>query len=108
MRLQTGNGRLGMAQHMAVCRGDKFNLVRVAGVTQAVQRIEVGIHVAVGRVNHRCAAIQNVVAAEQNAVFEQHQAQVVGGMPGRVYHLQCMNRFALQPREYEREQLLIL
>ena len=42
------------------------------------------VHVAVRRIDHRGAAVQDVIAAEQQAVFHQHQAQVIGGMAGRV------------------------
>ena len=60
-----------------------------AGGGERVQRIQVGRHVAVGRIDHRGAAVEDVVAREQQAVFQQHQAQVVGGVAGRVDDLQA-------------------
>ena len=35
--------------------------------------------------------------AEQQAVFQQHQAQVVGGMAGRVNYFERMSQIALRP-----------
>ena len=46
------------------------------------------MHVAIGRVDDGGAAVEDVVAAEQQAVFLQHQAHVVGRMAWGVDDLQ--------------------
>ncbi len=66
-----------------------------AGGAQQVQGFQVQRHVAVGRVNHGRAAAQNVVAAEQQLVFQQHQAQVVGSVARCVQHLQRVRHLAI-------------
>jgi len=63
---------------------------------QPVQRIQVVGHVAVRRVDHRGAAVQDVVTTEQQRVFHQQQAQVVGRMAWGVDHLQGMGDFAFR------------
>ncbi|MNL66897.1 hypothetical protein D3C87_1914300 [compost metagenome] len=74
---------------------DELHAVFGAHRMKPVQRIQVVGHVAVRRVDHRGAAVQDVIAAEQQIVFFQHQAQVVGRMAGRVDHLQGMGDFTL-------------
>ena len=78
-----------------------------AQAASACPAIEVGRHVAVRRVDDGGAAVQDVVAAEQQAVFFQ-QAQVVGGvawvwMARRVWVLISVWRLSSQ-----RQKLLIL
>jgi hypothetical protein len=68
----------------------KCDVVVGAGLRQCVKRFDVVGHVAVRRVDDGGAAIQYVVAAEQQAVFHQHQAHVVGSVAGGVHHLQGM------------------
>ncbi|MDT4873592.1 hypothetical protein FQZ97_1088460 [compost metagenome] len=58
-----------IAQHVAVRGQDEVDTVRLAQPVQLVQRFEVGAHVAVGRVDHGGAAVEDVVAREQQAVF---------------------------------------
>ena len=69
-------------------RQNELDLVLFTGGAQQVQRGQVIVHVAVGRVDHRGAAVEDVVAAEQQSVFEQHQADMVGRVAGRVQHQQ--------------------
>ena len=90
-----GDGCSGIADGVAVRRQDEVHLVLGAGQAQAVERIQVGAHVAVRRVDHGGAAVEDVVAAEQQTVFEQQQAQVVGRVAGRVDHLQGMSQIGL-------------
>ena len=75
---------------------------------EPVERVEVVGHVAVGRVDHGGAAVEDVVPAEQQAVFAQDQAQMVGCVAGGVHHLQGMGDFALQRFTRKRQQLIIL
>ena len=62
---------------------------------EPVQRIQVVGHVAVGRVDHRGAAVQDVVAAEEQAIFPQQQAYMVGRVAGCVDDLQGVGDFAI-------------
>ncbi len=87
---------------------DELHVVLGAQGVEPVERVQVVGHVAVGRVDHGGAAVEDVVAAEQQAVFAQEQAQVVGGVAGGVHHLQGMGDFALQRFASKREQLIIL
>ena len=106
--LQVRDGAARVAQHVAVCRQDELHAVRLAGSVQRVERIEVVGHVAVGRVNDGGAAVQHMVAAEQQGVFHQQQAQVVGRVARGVDHLQGVGDFAFQPLSSKRQQLSIL
>ncbi len=76
---------------MAVGREDELHIVLFAGRQQCVQRLQVVTHMAVRRVDHRGAAVQDVVAREQQPVFHQQQADMVGGMAGGVDGLQRMS-----------------
>ena len=58
------------ARHVAV-RGQEFDPLRCAQRIERVERIQVVAHVAVGRVDHGGAAVEDVVAAEQRGVFAQ-------------------------------------
>ena len=88
MRFQLLDGQGGKAQHIAVGGQDEFDVQLLAGLCQQVERVQVVCHVAIGRVDDGGAAVQDMVAREQQAVFDQHQAQVVGRMAGCVQHLQ--------------------
>ena len=57
-----GNGAWCIAEHVAVGRGNEFNAVLLAGLGQQVQRVQVVVHVAVWRVDHGGAAVEDVVA----------------------------------------------
>ena len=103
VRPELGNRLRCLAQHMAVRWQDEVDLVRVAGIGELVQRVEVGVHLAIGRVDDGRAAVQYVVARKQQAVFHQHQAHMVGRMAGRENNLQSV---ALRLMG-KREQLLI-
>jgi hypothetical protein len=105
--LELGDGGARLAQHMAVRGQDELHAVFGAGCVEPVERVEVVGHVAVGRVDDGRAAVEDVVAAEQQAVFPQQQAQVVGRVARRVHHLQGMGDFAVQPFSSQREQLII-
>ena len=87
---ELGNSLPGRAQHMAMRRQDEINAVRVAGLLQPIQRIQVGGHFAVGRANDGGAAVEDVVARKKQTVFDQHQADMVGGVAGRKNYLQCV------------------
>ena len=108
---EVGNRRPGLtaltADGVAVRRQDEADAVLVAGLSQAVQRIKVGAHIAIGWINHGGAAVEDVVAAEQQAVFEQQQAQVVGGMARGVDHHQGVGQIALWPLSGQGEQRLV-
>ena len=84
VRLQVRDGLRRAAQHIAVRGQDEIDVVFGAGGGQVVERLQVVVHVAIGRVHDGGAAVQDVVAAEQQAVLHQHQAQVVGGVAGGV------------------------
>jgi len=60
VRLELRNGLRRPADDVAVRRQDEFDTVLFAGLRQAVQRIEVGAHVAVGRVDDGGAAAENI------------------------------------------------
>jgi len=97
--LQVGNGPQRLAvvtpDGVAVRWQDEAHLVLRTGSSQPVQRVEVGAHVAVRRIDHGGAAVEDVVAAEQQPVFEQQQAQVIGRVAGRVEHHQGMGQITL-------------
>ena len=90
------------AQHVAVRGQDEFHAVFGEQGVQPVQRIEVVGHVAVGRVDDGGAAVQDVVAAEEQGVFHQQQAQVVGCVAGGVDGLQGVGDFAFWPLSSKR------
>ena len=48
-----------------------------------------------------------MVAAEQQAVFQQHQAQLVGGVAWREDHLETVGQIVIWPPWNKRKQLLI-
>ena len=73
-----------VAQDIPMGGQDQTNVVAGASCQQFVQRVQVAAHVAVGRADDGGAAIEHMVAAEQQAVFFQHQAQVVGRVARRV------------------------
>ena len=75
---------------MAVRGQDELHVVLLAQGQQGVQRIQIVGHVAIGRVDHCGAAVQDVVAREQQTIFHQQQAKVVGGVARCVHHLQRM------------------
>ena len=105
---QAGDDGARAAQHVAVGGQDEARFVRGAGGVELVERIEIGRHVAIGRVDDGGAAVQDVVAAEQQAVFFEQQAQVVGRVAGRVDDAQGMGDLALRRLSSKREQLTIL
>ncbi|MNT46313.1 hypothetical protein D3C72_1829470 [compost metagenome] len=71
-------------ERVAVGGQDEAHIARLAGICQLFQRREVQTHVAIGRIDHGGAAVEDVVAAQQQAVFFQHQAHMVGRMAGGV------------------------
>ena len=85
-----GNRLAGRTQHIPVGRQNEVDGVLNAGSTQHIERIQISRHVAIGRVNDRGAAVEDVVATEQQAVLHQHQAEVVGGVAGGVDDLEGM------------------
>ena len=57
-------------------------------VEQQAQRLQVGLHVAVGRVDHHRRALHQMVAGEQQLLLLQQIAQMVRRMARRVDHAQ--------------------
>ncbi len=55
---------------------------------ESLERVDVGAHVAVGRIDHGRRAVENVIAREQQPVFLEQQADVVFGMSRRMQHAQ--------------------
>ncbi len=100
VRLQVGDGPARVAQHVAVRRHDEFDAVSFAGGGQHVQRVQVGAHVAVGRIDHGGAAIEHMVAREQQAILDQHQAGVVGSVAGGEDDFQRVPDAAAGEREF--------
>ncbi len=90
-------------QYVAVGRQDEFQPVFRTGRGQPVERRQVVAHVAVGRRDDGGAAVEHMVAAEQQAVVGQQQAQVVGGVARHVDDAQIMGLC----RPGERDVLLI-
>jgi len=62
----------------------------LAFMGQQVQRIKVIVHVAVGRIDHCGAAVQNMIAREQQAVFQKCQTQMIGRMSWGVQDFQAV------------------
>ena len=60
--LELGNRLRRLAQYVAVGRQDKVDFMGVAGLAEPVQRVEVGGHFAVGRVDDGGASVEDVVA----------------------------------------------
>ena len=106
--LETGNCGGGLGQYIPVRGQDEFNRVCFTGKAELVKRVEVVVHVPVRRVNHGGAAVQDVVATEQQAVFQQHQAQVVGRVTWRVQHSQGVAHLAFWRSIYKDQMLFIL
>ena len=110
VRLELRNRAQCITQHKAVRGQNMADVALLAGCGQHIERIEVGRHVAIGRVHHGGAAIQDVVAAEQQAVLFQHQAQMVGSMAGGVDDAQgvagiCCGRVSTQGQAFAIGQL---
>ncbi|VDO17975.1 unnamed protein product, partial [Brugia timori] len=76
VRLQPRDGLRRRADDVAVRRQDEADVVLRAFAQQPVERVDVGGHVAVGRVDHRRAAVEHVVAGEQQPILLEHQAHV--------------------------------
>ena len=108
MRFEVGNAGAGIkglvpqvAQHITVRGQDEFDVILLTRGSQFVQRGEVVVHVAVGRIHDGGAAVQDMVAAQEQPVFFQHQTQVIGCMAGRVHHAQRVRRIvALQHQQF--------
>ena len=99
VRPELRNRLRSLAQHMAMRRQDEVDLMRVAGAGEPVQRIEVGAHLAIGRIDDGRAAVEDVVAGEQQAILDQHQADMVGGVPGGEKNLQSVYLRLMGKRE---------
>ena len=97
-----GDGAAGLTQHIAMRWQDELDRMLRTRCTEQVQRIQVVGHVAIGRVNDGGAAVQNMVAAQQQTVFDQHQAQVVSGVARRVQHHEGMADIAVCYRSFFR------
>ena len=57
------------------------------------------------RVDHGGAAIEHMVAREQQAIFLKDQTQVVGGMAWGVQHPQSVGDIAICPRALQSQFL---
>ena len=68
-------------------------------MAQQVQRVQVVVHIAIGRIDHGGAAIEDVVAAKEQAVFFEHEADMIGRMAGRVQGAQGVLVFALSQHQ---------
>ncbi len=90
VRLEVRNRPQCIGQRMAVRRQNELHAKCGAGVMQQVQRIQVIPHVAIGRVNHGRAAVQDVVTRKQQPVFFEQQANMVGCVARCVDGLQCV------------------
>ena len=105
--LELGDLMARKAQHIAVGGQDVANAALEAQRVQLIQRSQVINHVAVWRTDHGGAAVQDVVAAEQQRILFQQKTQVVGRMAGREDGLQCMRNFAVWPLSSQRNALSI-
>src|SRR5438128_7415051 len=80
-----GQDRLGLLEDVAVAGAEPGQ----APLAEPLQRLEVGGHVAVGRVDDGGRARQNGVAGEEDPLLLEEEAEVVGGVAGGVEHLQA-------------------
>ena len=55
---------------------------------QVVERFDIGLHVAIRRVNDHCRALHDVISGEQQALVHQQVTQVIGGVAGGVQNLE--------------------
>ena len=71
---------------------DELHIKALAVFVQQIQRLQVVRHVAIGRRNDGGAAVKNMVAAKEQAVFFEQDAQMIGRMPRRVNKAQGVLR----------------
>ena len=90
---QVRNDPQGMIQHIAMGGQNMLDVVLRTDGAEHIKRVQIIPHMPIGRIDHGGAAVQNMVAAEQQAVLDQHQANVVGGVSGRMDDLQGMGQF---------------
>src|SRR5690606_2317539 len=72
------------AEHVPVRRQDVVDRL----LAQPLQRLHVGMHVAVGRADHHGRAVHDVLARAQQPVFLEQQADMVRLVPWRMQYAQ--------------------